>query len=68
MGFGGKWIGWMRYSMSTVKYSIIIYNSGPVELFCPMRGIGQGDPPSPFLFILDMEGLSCMLEKAKQRE
>uniref|UniRef100_A0A1S4AQ70 Uncharacterized mitochondrial protein AtMg01250-like n=1 Tax=Nicotiana tabacum TaxID=4097 RepID=A0A1S4AQ70_TOBAC len=67
MGFGDRWIRWIRYSLTTVKYSILV-NRAPVGFFSPQKGIRQGDPLSPFLFILAMEGLSRMLDKAKQMQ
>lgn len=33
--------------------------------FSSQRGLGQGDPISPFFFILDMEGLNFMVKQAK---
>ncbi|XP_019261128.1 PREDICTED: uncharacterized protein LOC109239078 [Nicotiana attenuata] len=65
MGFGDKWIKWVKFSIFTVKYSILV-NRSHVGFFSPKRGIRQGVPLPPLPFILPMEGLSKMLEKAKQ--
>lgn len=65
MGFGAKWIKWIEYCFSTVKYSVLV-NRSPIIFFPPKRGIRQGDSLFPFLFILAMEGLNNMLNKAKQ--
>ncbi|WMV29386.1 hypothetical protein MTR67_022771, partial [Solanum verrucosum] len=65
MGFGNRWTRWIKYSLTTVKYSVLI-NGGPVGFFSPQKGLRQGDPLSPFLFILAMEGLGKMLQKACQ--
>ncbi|WMV57474.1 hypothetical protein MTR67_050859 [Solanum verrucosum] len=64
MGFGNTWIKWMRFCMTTVKFSVLI-NGSPTGFFPSERGLRQGDPLSPFLFILAMEGLSDMLKSAQ---
>ncbi|WMV38581.1 hypothetical protein MTR67_031966 [Solanum verrucosum] len=65
MGFGRKWVNWIKFCVSTVKFSIII-NGSPEGFFQSQRGLRQGDPMSPFLFLLAMEGLNYMVRKANE--
>ena len=63
MGFGSKWIGWMQWRISTTSFSVII-NDSPVGFFKCTRGLRQGDPLSPYLFVLGMEVFSILIDKA----
>ena len=49
--------------ISIVKFSILL-NGSPSDFFGSSRGIRQGDPLSPLLFDIFMEGLSRMLDVA----
>jgi len=60
MGFGSRWIKWISFCISSVKFSLII-NGNTEGFFQSHRGLRQGDPMSPFLFVLAMEGLNHML-------
>ena len=60
-GFLEKWRKWIMCCISTVKFSILI-NGSPSDFFGSSRGIQQGDPLSPLLFDIVMEGLNRMLD------
>ena len=62
-GFFDKWRRWISFCLSNVHFSILI-NGSPYGFFGSSRGLRQGDPLSPFLFILVMEAFSRMLDKA----
>ena len=53
-------------TVTTASYSILI-NGEPRGHIKPSRGIRQGDPLSPYLFLLCAEGLSAMLKRAEER-
>ena len=66
MRFGSKWISWMRACTSTIRFSVIV-NGSPTGFFESSRGLRQGDPLSPLLFLLIMEVLSHMLKRSVER-
>lgn len=41
----------------------IVWNGVRLENFSPNRGLQQGDPMSPYLFVLCMERLSAMISQ-----
>ncbi|KAF5761553.1 putative RNA-directed DNA polymerase [Helianthus annuus] len=63
MGFGNKWRMWVMSGLHSGKASVLV-NGSPTLEFRYRRGVKQGDPLSPFLFILVMEGLSVAMRKA----
>ncbi|CAA7023512.1 unnamed protein product [Microthlaspi erraticum] len=65
LGFQEKWINWIHQCVSTVKYSYLI-NDGAHAAVTPQRGIRQGDPLSPYIFILCGEVLSGLCRRAQR--
>ena len=64
MGFGVKWCKWIHTCISTVQFSVLI-NGSPNNFFGSSRGLRQGDPLSPMLFLIVMEVLSRMLRRVE---
>ncbi|GKF08400.1 putative RNA-directed DNA polymerase, eukaryota, reverse transcriptase zinc-binding domain protein, partial [Tanacetum coccineum] len=62
MGFGDVWRSWIRACLQSSHTSILV-NGSPNPEFSLERGLRKGDPLSPFLFILIMEGLHLSLEE-----
>ena len=63
MGFTERWIQLMMMGVKTVSYSILV-NGEPKGMIKPTRGIRQGDPLSPFLFLLCTKGLHGLISQA----
>jgi hypothetical protein len=63
MGFSEGWLKWMRACIFESSMSILV-NGSPTGDFTVGRGLRQGDPLSPFLFLIVAEGLAGLVRRA----
>ncbi|GKB10821.1 RNA-directed DNA polymerase, eukaryota [Tanacetum coccineum] len=65
-GFGNKWRGWIRGCLTSSKAPVLV-NGSLMDEFSFHKGPRQGDPLSPFLFILVMESLHVSFQRLIDR-
>nr|GFB74020.1 cysteine-rich receptor-like protein kinase [Tanacetum cinerariifolium] len=63
--FGHTWRRWIKSCLYSSKASILV--NSPTDEFSFHRGLRQGDPLSPFLFILVMESLHIFFKRLIDR-
>ena len=65
MGFNVRWVSTIMACIKSVSYSILL-NGQPHGHIVPERGLRQGDPLSPYLFLLVTEGMHSLFKKAEE--
>ncbi|PNY16161.1 cysteine-rich receptor-like protein kinase, partial [Trifolium pratense] len=63
MGFAEGWMKWIRACIFNSSMLVLV-NGSPTEDFKVCKGLRQGDPLSPFLFLIVAEGLTGMVKRA----
>ncbi|XP_068485050.1 secreted RxLR effector protein 78-like [Phaseolus vulgaris] len=66
LGFCERWIRWIKSCLESSSVSVLV-NGSPTSEFCPKRGLRQGDPLAPFLFLIVGEGLTGVVRKAVEK-
>ena len=67
MGFHEKWINLIMYCITTVSYSILI-NGVACGSVIPTSGLRQGDPISPYIFLLCTDGFFSFINDAARNQ
>jgi hypothetical protein len=62
-GFCEVWIGWIRACVFGGNLSVLV-NGSPTREIQIQRGLKQGDPLAPFLFLLVAEGFGGAMKRA----
>ncbi|GKD17719.1 reverse transcriptase, partial [Tanacetum coccineum] len=65
MGFGNIWCNWIHACLTTYELEFMV-NGDSVGIIRPQRGLRQGDPISPYLFIIVADVLSRQISKAME--
>lgn len=67
MHFNERWIKWIEGCLKSARVSVLV-NRSPSEEFGMGRGLRQGDPLAPFLFLIVAEGINCLFHQAVRLE
>ena len=67
LGFHEKWINLIMHCITIVSYSMIT-NGVTHGCIVPSRGLRQGNPLSPYLFVLCVKGLSALINEAARNQ
>jgi len=63
MGFTDRWRKWIDGCLKSATVSVLI-NGSPSQQFSMKRGLRQGDPLAPFLFLIVAQGFAELMENA----
>jgi len=66
LGFCEKWIRWIKSCLESSSMLVLV-NESPTSEFYLKRGLRQGDPLAPFLFLIVAEGLMEIKMKKRKR-
>jgi len=66
LGFSEKWIRWIKSCLESSSVSVLVNGSFTLE-FYPNRGLHQGNPLAPFLFLIVTEGLAGVVRKPVEK-
>ena len=66
-GFSNRWVDLIMACVGSVSYQILVNGVSRRDIR-PIRGIRQGDPPSPYLFLICSEALNQQLQHAARSE
>ncbi|GKV27606.1 hypothetical protein SLEP1_g36762 [Rubroshorea leprosula] len=67
LGFCNTWRMWIQECLQSSTVSVLV-NGSPSRQFSVSKGLRQGDPLSPFLFLLVAEGLNGLMSSAVEKE
>ena len=65
LGFTDIWVHLVMECVTSSSYSVMV-NGEPKGYVLPSRGLRQGDPFSPYLFLICVEGLSALMRKVER--
>ncbi|CAL9005797.1 unnamed protein product, partial [Prunus brigantina] len=63
LGFNDRWVELIMDCISTITYSVQVWGVAS-GMIVPSRGLHQGDPLSPYMFLICAKGLSALLSNA----